>query len=78
MSMSWQEVRKEALQLSVSDKLALVEAIVQSLQFELEPRPPVPEGVVERLRGSLKTDAPPPTDAEIDAMLQERLEEKYL
>ena len=78
MSMSWQELRKEAYQLSVSDRLALVEAIIQSLQFELEPRPPVPEGVVERLRGSLKTDAPPPTDAEIDAMLQERLEEKYL
>lgn len=78
MSMSWQELRKEAMQLSVSDKLALVEVIVQSLQFELEPRPPVPEGVLERLRGSLKTDGPPPTDQEIDAMLEQRLEEKYL
>lgn len=78
MSMPWQELRKEAMQLSVSDRLALVEAIVQSLQFELEPRPPLPEGVLERLRGSLKTDSPPPTDEEIDAMLEQRLEEKYL
>jgi hypothetical protein len=38
MSMSWQEVRKEALQLSVSDRLALVEAIVRSPSNELRPR----------------------------------------
>ncbi len=78
MSMSWQELRKEAYQLSVSDRLLLVEAIIQSLSHELRPRPPVPEGVVERLVGSLKTDAPPPTDEEIKAMLEERLEKKYL
>lgn len=76
--MSWQELRKEALQLSVSDRLALVEAIIRSLSNELRPRPLIPEGVVERLTGSLKTDAPPPNDAEIEAMLEERLREKYL
>lgn len=78
MSMSWQELRKEAYQLSVSDRLLLVEAIIQSLSHELRPRPPVAEGVVKRLVGSLKTDAPPPTDEEIKAMLEERLEKKYL
>lgn len=78
MSMSWQELYKEALQLSVSDRLALVEAIVRSLSNELRPRQPVPEGVLERLRGSLKTDAPAPTDEEIEAILEQRLEEKYL
>ena len=77
MSMSWQELRKEALQLSVSDRLALVEAIVRSLSDELRPRSPIPEGVVERLAGSLKTGAPPPTDEEIEAMREERLQEKY-
>lgn len=78
MPMSWEELRKEAYKLSVSDRLALVEAIVRSLNEELRPRPPVPEGVVERLRGSLKTDAPPPTDREVEAMREERLREKYL
>ncbi len=78
MSMSWEELGKEAYKLSVSDRLLLVEAIVHSLSNELRPRPPVPEGVLERLRGSLKTDAPPPTDEEIEAMREERLQEKYL
>ena len=76
--MSWEELRKEAYQLSVSDRLLLVEAIVRSLSNELRPRPPVPEGVLERLIGSLKTDSPPPTDEEIEAMREERLREKYL
>lgn len=76
--MSWQELRKEALQLTVSDRLALAEAIIQSLQFELETRQKVPKGTLTRLRGLLKTDALPPTDAEIEAMLEERLEKKYL
>lgn len=78
MSMSWQELRKEALQLSVSDRLLLVETIVRSLSNELKPRPPVPEGTLTGLHGLLKKDEPPPTDDEIEAMLEERLKEKYL
>lgn len=76
--MSWQELHKQALQLSVRERLALMEAIIQSLQFELEPRSQVPKGTLTRLRGILKTDAPSPTNAEIEAMLEERLENKYL
>jgi hypothetical protein len=78
MSRSWQELRKEAYQLSVSDRLLLVEAIVRSLSNELRPRPPVPKGTLTGLHGLLKTDEPPPTDEEIEAMLEERLKEKYL
>lgn len=78
MSMSWQELRKEAYGLSVSDRLALVEAIIRSLQNELRPRPPLPEGLVNEMIGLAKTDAPSPTDAEVEGMLEERLEEKYL
>ncbi len=78
MSMSWQELRKEAYQLPVSDRLLLVEAIVRSLSNELRPRPLVPEGTLTRLHGLLKTDEPAPTDEEIEAMLEERLKEKYL
>lgn len=77
MSRSWEELRKEAYQLSVSDRLLLVEAIVHSLSNELRPRPAVPKGTLTGLRGLLKSDSPPPTDEEIKAILEERLEEKY-
>lgn len=77
MSMSWEELRKEAYQLSVSDRLLLVEAIVHSLSNELRPHPPVPKGTLTGLRGLLKSDSPPPTDEEVKAILEERLEEKY-
>lgn len=78
MSMTWEELRKEADQLSVSDRLLLVEAIVRSLSNELRPRPEPTAGIVERLAGSLKTDTPAPTDQEIAALLEDRLKEKYL
>ena len=73
--MKWEELRKEALELSVSDRLFLVEAIVRSLGNELRPRPPVPEDIVKRLRGSLKTDGPAPT---VEEIREERIKEKYL
>ncbi len=76
--MSLQELRKQALELSVSARLALMSTIIESLQHELRPRPPVPEDIVDRMIGLAKTDAPPPTDAEVEAMLEERLVEKYL
>ena len=76
--MSLQELREQALQLSVSDRLALMSTIIDSLQSELRPRPPVPKDIVDRMIGLAKTDAPPPTDAEVEAMLEERLVEKYL
>jgi hypothetical protein len=77
--MSLQELREQALQLSVSDHLALMSTIIESLQHELRPRPPVPGAdIVDRMMGLAKTDAPPPTDAEVEAMLEERLVEKYL
>ncbi|KKD36707.1 hypothetical protein [Limnoraphis robusta] len=76
--MNWQELRKEADNLPVYERLLLVEAIIRSLSNELRPKEPIPEGVVERLRGVLKTDEPTPTDEEIEAMKYERLSEKYL
>jgi hypothetical protein len=75
--MSLQELREQALQLSVSDRLALMKTILYSLEEELRPRPNR-KGAAQRMRGLLKTDAPPPTDAEVEAMLEERLVEKYL
>lgn len=75
--MSLQDLRKQVLELSVSDRLALMQTIITSLDRELRPRPDV-KGAVQRMRGIAKTDAPPPTDAEVEAMLEERLVEKYL
>ncbi|MBW3587167.1 MAG: hypothetical protein KY448_15365 [Cyanobacteria bacterium 0813] len=36
------------------------------------------KGSAKRLRGLAKTDMPPPTDAEVALMLEERLVDKYL
>lgn len=78
MSMSWQELRKEAYQLSVSDRLLLVEAIVRSLSNDLRPRPEHSEGTLTNLRGILKNEQSSPNDEEITDVREERLKEKYL
>jgi len=75
--MTLQEVRNQAYKLSVIDRLELVNSIIHSLQEELRPRPDL-KGAIERMRGLAKTDAPPPTDAEVSQMLEERLVEKNL
>jgi len=73
-----QAVRKQIYKLSVLERLELVETIVQSLEEELRPRPQLPADFVDRMIGLAKTDSPPPTDAEVEAMKEERLVEKYM
>ena len=72
-----QELKEQAVKLPPSDRLALVTAIIESLQDT-----PVSEsdrsGAIRRMRGLLKTDQPAPTDEEVAAMLEERRLEKYL
>ena len=78
--MNVQELKNEAYKLSVSDRLILANSIIQSLQDELRPRPSR-KGIAQRMRGlakTAKTDGPPPNDTEVEAMLEERLVEKYL
>jgi hypothetical protein len=75
--MSLQELKNQAYQLSVSDRLSLVNAIIHSLEREFQPKRDR-QGAAQRMRGLLKTDTPPPTDAEVASMLEERLVEKYL
>jgi hypothetical protein len=48
--MSLQELREQALQLSVSDRLALMKTILYSLEEELRPRPNR-KGAAQRMRG---------------------------
>jgi hypothetical protein len=79
--MSLQELKEEAFKLPPSDRLALVSAIIESLQDTLISQHELMlrdrSGAIERMRGLLKTDQPTPTDEEVAAMLEERQVEKY-
>ncbi|RFP61353.1 MAG: hypothetical protein BJG00_005470 [Limnothrix sp. CACIAM 69d] len=72
-----QELKAQIFQLPPSDRLALISAIVESLQ-ETTIAQPDRSGAIQRMRGLLKTDKPAPTDAEVAVMLEERRVEKYL
>jgi hypothetical protein len=71
------EVKEQVFKLPPSDRLALVSAIIESLQEQPVPRADR-SGAIQRMRGLLKTDQPAPTDEEVAAMLDERRVEKYL
>ena len=66
-----QEVKEQVFKLPPSDRLALVSAIIESLQDQ-----PVAgvdrSGAIQRMRGLLKTDRPAPTDEDVAAMLEAR------
>lgn len=72
-----QEVKEQVFKLPPSDRLALVSAIIESLQEQPVPRADR-SGAIQRMRGLLKTDQPAPTDEEVAAMLDERRVERYL
>lgn len=75
--MSLQELQEQVLRLSVSDRLALMSAIVASLQTTLSSQGDK-KLLVNQMRGLLKTEQAPPTDIEVKAMLEDHLAEKYL
>ncbi|MCY7272541.1 MAG: hypothetical protein LH702_02030 [Phormidesmis sp. CAN_BIN44] len=75
--MSLQELKQQVFKLSASDRLALVSAILESLQ-DTQISESDRSGAIDRMRGLLKTDQPAPTDEEVAAMLEERRVEKYL
>ena len=72
-----QEVKEQVFKLPPSDRLALVTAIIESLQDA-----PVPasdrSSAIQRMRGLLKTNQPAPTDEEVTAMLDKRRVDKYI
>ena len=72
-----QELKEQVFKLPSSDRLALVSAIIESLQNQ-----PVfsadRSGAIRRMRGLLKTDQSSPTDEQVAAMLEHRRVEKYL
>lgn len=87
--MSLQDITEQVVQLSVSDRLVLVNLIIQSLQGELSDQnnrgslaqnalPSERTALLDQMRGLLKTPQPAPTDAAVQALLAERRAEKYL
>lgn len=75
--MRLQELKEQVYKLSVDDRLALINVIVESLQNN--PRLDSDRSsAIKRMRGLLKTDSSSPTDEEVEAMLDQRRVEKYL
>ncbi|NEP10395.1 MAG: hypothetical protein F6K14_09295 [Symploca sp. SIO2C1] len=72
-----QELKEEAFKLSPSDRLALVSAIIESLQNTSNSQTER-SAAIRRMRGLLKTEQLAPTDKEVVAMLEERRVERYL
>jgi hypothetical protein len=72
-----QNLKAQVLELTPSDRLALISVIIESLQ-ESPVSKSERSAAIRRMRGLLKTDRPAPTDEEVAAMLEERRVEKYL
>ena len=72
-----QELKAQIFKLPPSDRLALISAIVESLQDTTIAQPDR-SGAIQRMRGLLKTNQPAPTDEEVAIMLEERRVEQYL
>ncbi len=72
-----QEVKEQVFKLPPSDRLALVSAIIESLQ-DTSISKPERSGAIQRMRGLLKTDQSAPTDEQVTTVLEARRVEKYL
>jgi hypothetical protein len=70
------ELKAQIFKLPPSDRLALISAIVESLQDTTVAQPDR-SSAIQRMRGLLKTEQPAPTDEEVAVMLEERRVEKY-
>ena len=75
--MTLQKIQKQALMLSYEDRWQLINALMKSVQPQSQPKDK-PKGIAASLISIAKTDALPPTDEEVKAMLEERLVQKYL
>ena len=74
------ELKAQIFKLPPRDRLALISAIVESLQDTQDTTMAQSErsSAIQRMRGLLKTEQPAPTDEEVAVMLEERRVEKYL
>lgn len=74
--MTLQELQYQALQLSIEKRWQLVNLLLHSLQTETI-SVSKQQGLAASLIGIAKTNAPAPTDEEVQAMLNERRVYKY-
>ncbi|ACB00462.1 MULTISPECIES: hypothetical protein [Cyanophyceae] len=72
-----QELKAQIFKLPPSDRLALIAAIVESLQDTTAVQVDRSRAI-RRMKGLLKTEQPAPTDDEVAVMLEEKRAEKYL
>jgi len=75
--MTLRELEERALRLSTEERWHLVNILMRSLQLESKSAVKH-KGLAANLIGIAKTDTPQPTDAEVQAMLDEHLTQKYL
>ncbi len=71
------ELKKQAQNLTINERLELVKDIIESLQTnsqELTDR----VTIIKQMKGLLKTDQPAPTDEEVANILAEHKINKYL
>ena len=74
--MTVQDLVSEARQLSLEERIQLLELLAHTLREEWLPRE-TPRSSFAHLRGVLKSEAAPPTDEEISDAYTEHLMEKY-
>ena len=75
--MTLQEIQEQALRLSFEERWQLINVLMRSLNPQSQSKDK-PKGLADSLIGIAKTDAPPPNDEQVKAMLDERLVNKYL
>lgn len=75
--MSVYDIVAEIPRLTVEERLIVLDAITQSLRTDMAPQQQIEASLVDRLYGAFKTDAPAPTDAELDRIRFEELMEKH-
>ena len=75
--MTLNELKEEVLKLPSEERWQLIHVLMRSLQPSFQSTGK-PRGLADSLIGIAKTDAAPPTDAEVKEMLDERLAQKYL
>lgn len=75
--MTVQDIVAEIPQLTIEERLVVLDAITQSLRASIAPQQQVRESLVDRLYGAFKTDVPAPTDEDVERIRYEALMEKH-
>ena len=74
--MTLQEIKNQALELSVEDRIELMSAIALSLQ-NISTKRSNKQELIKKMKGFLKTNSLPPDDREVQDILEQHREEKY-